>query len=186
VYAAGTIGTVGTAFASARSVNASIAAGGAQQTYDFTVPTGTTNLTVTLGNASDPGADLDVFVFDCTAGPTSCVLKGQGVGSTANETVSIASPTPGAWKSVVDPFNVPAGTTTYTYGDSFTNPAYGAVSADTAFLTRGSGSTWPVAATATALASAGAGRQLRAAVQARLDSATGPVIGSAPVTFITP
>jgi subtilisin family serine protease len=186
-YAAGTIANTGSDFASVFTANKTIAAAGPRQTVDINVPPGSTNLTVTIGNASDPGADLDLFVFDCTAGPNSCVLKGSGTGSTANETVSINNPAAGAWRAMIDPFAVPAGSTTYTYTDAITNGAlYGKVTATVAASPRGSGATWPVPASGKATASAGSGRFLRGSVNARLDSDTGAVLGSATVTFNTP
>jgi hypothetical protein len=156
----------GSAFASVFSKEATIAAVGPQQTYDITVPTGTTSLNVTIGGASDPGADLDVFVFNCTTG--TCVLANSGTGSTANESVTIPNPAAGAWKAVVDPFAVPSGSTTYTYSDALSNPAYGSVTVPAnAATTRASGETWTFDATGTALTSAGAERFLRASVAVR-------------------
>jgi subtilisin family serine protease len=184
-YAAGTIANTGSDFASVFTATKTISAAGPQQTVNINVPPGSTNLTVTIGNASDPGADLDLFVFDCTTG--SCVLKGSGTGSTANETVSIDSPAAGAWLALIDPFAVPSGSTSYTYSDAITNGAlYGRVTASVAATARTSGATWPVPASAKATATAGSGRLLRGSVNARLDSDTGAVLGSATVTFITP
>jgi len=163
-----------------RSLGATIAAGGAQQTYNITVPTGTTSLNVTIGGASDPGADLDLFVYNCTSG--TCVLAGVSAGSTANESVTVASPAPGAWKAIVDPFAVPSGSTTYTYSDALSNPAYGSVTVPANVATaRASGATWSFTATGTALSSAGTGRFLRALVSVR--EAGGTTLGSATVIF---
>jgi hypothetical protein len=168
-------------------VAGSISAGGAQQSYDITVPAGTTSLNVSLGGASDPGADLDLFVYNCTTG--TCVLAGSSTGSTANESVTVGTPAVGAWKAIVDPFAVPANTTSYTYGDSFANPAYGSVTvpANAATL-RAAGATWTFTATGTANAAAGTGRFLRASVAVRLDASNGAILGSALVIFedVTP
>ncbi len=179
-YAAVSTTQAGSAFASVRSLGATIAAGGAQQTYNITVPTGTTSLNVTIGGASDPGADLDLFVYNCTSG--TCVLAGVSAGSTANESVTVASPAPGAWKAIVDPFAVPSGSTTYTYSDALSNPAYGSVTVPANVATaRASGATWSFTATGTALSSAGTGRFLRALVSVR--EAGGTTLGSATVIF---
>ena len=184
-FAAVSTVTTASAFASVRSVNATIAAGGAQQTYPIVVPAGTTSLNVTIGGASDPGADLDLFVFNCTTG--TCVLAGSGTGSTANESVTVASPAPGNWQAVVDPFAVPSGSTAYTYTDSFANPAYGGVTTAADPASRASGATWPVTATGKANVAAGGGRFLRASVSVR-EAATNTALGSATVIFanVTP
>ncbi len=174
----------GSAFASASSQDATIAAGGAQQTYNIAVPAGTTSLNVTIGGASDPGADLDLFVYDCTAGPTHCVLMGSSTSSSANESVTISSPAVGAWKAVVDPFDVPSGSTTYTYSDSLSNPAYGSVTVPAnAATARASGATWTFDATGKALTNAGTGRFLRATVAVRLGATNGAILGSATIVF---
>jgi subtilisin family serine protease len=186
-FAAATTVQTATAFSSVRSVAGSISAGGAQQSYDIAVPTGTTQLQVTLGGASDPGADLDLFVYNCTTG--TCVLAGSSTGSTANESVTIGAPTVGAWKAIVDPFAVPGGTTTYTYSDSFASVAYGGVTVPANAPTlRAAGATWTFDATGTASNPAGTGRFLRASVAVRLDASTGPILGSALVIFedVTP
>jgi hypothetical protein len=184
-FAAVSTMTTGSAFASVRSVSATIAGGGAQQTYPIVVPAGTTSLNVTIGGASDPGADLDLFVFNCTTG--TCVLAGSGTGSTANESVTVASPAPGNWQAVVDPFAVPSGSTAYTYTDSFANPAYGSVTTPADPASRASGATWPVTASGKANVAAGSGRFLRASVAVR-EAATNIALGSATVIFanVTP
>jgi hypothetical protein len=88
---------------------------------------------------------------------------------------------------LIDPFAVPSGSTSYTYSDAITNGAlYGRVTASVAATARTSGAMWPVPASAKATATAGSGRFLRGSVNARLDSDTGAVLGSATVTFITP
>ena len=80
-----------------------------QQSRDVEVTTGTTSLRATIGNPSDPAADLDLFVFNCTTGP--CVLAGQSADGDSEESVTIANPAAGTWTIVVDGFAVPAGTT---------------------------------------------------------------------------
>ena len=184
-FAAVSTFTTTTDFASVRSVAATIAAGGAQQTYPIAVPTGTTSLNVTIGGAADPGADLDLFVFNCTTG--TCVLAGSSTGSTANESVMIGNPTAGNWLALVDPFAVPSGSTTYTYTDSFANPAYGGVTAPPDPASRASGATWSVAASGRANQAAGPSRFLRGSISVR-EGASGAALGSATVIFanVTP
>jgi hypothetical protein len=183
--------TVTPTLSSVRTIAGSIADGGPQQTIDITVPAGLSSLVVTLGGASDPGADLDIYVYDCT-GPSACVLRGSGTSSTANETVSITTGlNAGAWKAVIDPFAVPAGTTTFTYSDAFSKPtatAYGTLTtpASSAIPTpRASGASWTFDVTATANEAAGTGRFLRGTAFVRLAAPGNPVLGSAFVILET-
>ena len=80
---------------------------------------GSTSLRATIGSPSDPAADLDLFVFNCTTG--TCVLAGQSADGDSEESVTIANPAAGIWVVLVDGFAVPAGTTTYNYVDVFVN-----------------------------------------------------------------
>lgn len=190
-----TVQTAG-AFVSAFSVTntiSDVSQGGTQQFYDLQVPAGTTSLNVSLGGATDPGADLDLFLYSCPAATpagtiTGCTLRGVSAGATTVESITIAAPAAGLWRSVVDPFAVPAGSTGYTYTDTLSNPAYGSVTVPAnAPAARTLGETWTFTATGTAGASAGApGRFLRATVAVRINSATGSILGSASAIFITP
>ena len=83
----------------------------------MTVTAGSTSLRATIGNPSDPAADLDLFVFNCTSG--TCVLAGQNADGDSEESVTIANPAAGNWAVLVDGFAVPAGSTTYDYIDVF-------------------------------------------------------------------
>ena len=62
----------------------------AQQQYPINVTAGSTSLRATIGGTSDPAADLDLFVFNCTTG--SCVLAGQSADGDSEESVTIANP----------------------------------------------------------------------------------------------
>lgn len=181
-FATGNMGAGGTtALASTREEVRTIASGAAPQEVAITVPTGTSQLVVTLGNASDLQADLDVYVYDCTAGPAACIQRGSGTSSSSNERVVINSPTAGAWKAIIDPFSVPSGSTTFTYSDQFANAAYGTVTAVDPIASHASGTSWTFSASATALIPAEAGRFFRGSVNVRLDTATGFIIGTANV-----
>jgi hypothetical protein len=169
-------GAVGTPLGSAGANHNTIAAGGAQQIYDVTVPAGSTLIASQIGNASDSRADLDLFLFDCTTG--TCVLRAQSTSASANEFVSSANPAAGLWKILVDPFAVPAGTTTYDELDVITNPAFGSVSVTDPVATHGNGSSWSAPASATPAAAPAAGRFLQGFVQVKSGST---VLGSAEV-----
>ncbi len=148
-----------------------------QQVRTVSVTTGTTSLRATIGSTSDPAADLDLFVFNCTSG--TCVLVGQSADGDSEESVTIANPAVGTWAVLVDGFAVPAGTTTYNYIDVFTNPAFGSVSVTDANALRPAGASWTVPGSVTANSVPAAGRVLLGNVQVRTD--TNVLIGSGEV-----
>ena len=176
---------VGTTLGSARRGVFTIA-NLAQQQYPIAVSAGSTSLRATIGGTSDPAADLDLFVFNCTTGP--CVLAGQSADGDSEESVTIANPAAGNWVVLIDGFAVPAGTTTYNYVDVFVNPAFGSVSVTDANALRPAGSSWVVPgsvtanaapATVTANAAPAQGRVLLGNVEVRTD--TSVLVGSADV-----
>jgi hypothetical protein len=158
---------VGTTFGSAFRATPTIA-NLAQQQYPVTVASGSTSLRATIGGTSDPAADLDLFVFNCTSG--SCVLAGQSADGDSEESVTIANPAAGLWVALVDGFAVPAGTTTYNYVDVFVNPAFGSVSVTDANALRPAGSSWTVPGSVTANSAPASGRVLLGNVQVRTDA----------------
>ncbi|MGQ0848848.1 MAG: S8 family serine peptidase [Actinomycetota bacterium] len=149
-----------------------------------TVSAGSTSLRATIGSPSDPAADLDLFVFNCTTG--SCVLAGLNADGDSEESVTINNPAAGLWAVLVDGFAVPAGTTTYSYLDVFLNPAFGSVSITDANALRPSGASWTVPGSVTANAAPAAGRVLLGNVQVRTD--TNVLVGSGDVVIesVTP
>jgi hypothetical protein len=175
-FGAFTGNAVGTALGSAEAVHATIAAGGAQQQYPLTVPAGSTNVAARIGNASDTGADLDLYLFDCHTG--SCVLRASSTSATATESVSVANPAAGTWIVLVDPFAVPSGSTTYDETDVISNSAFGAVSVTDPAALHPNGSTWTAPASVTAAAAPASGRFLQGFVQVRSGS---NVLGSGEV-----
>ncbi len=139
-----------------------------QQQYPVTVTAGSTSLRATIGSPSDPAADLDLFVFNCTSG--MCVLVGQSADGDSEESVTIANPAAGLWVVLVDGFAVPAGSTTYSYVDVFTNAAFGSVSVTDANALRPAGASWTVPGSVTANAAPATGRVLLGNVQVRTDT----------------
>ena len=174
---------VGTSLGSARLGPFSIAHL-AQQQYQTVVTAGSTSLRATIGSPSDPAADLDLFVFNCTTG--TCVLAGQNADGDSEESVTIANPAAGTWVILVDGFNVPAGTTTYNYVDVFANPAFGAVSVTDANALRPSGSFWTVPGSVTANSAPASGRVLLGNVQVRTDANVLVGTGDVIVQSVTP
>jgi len=174
---------VGTTLGSARRGTFTIA-NLEQQFYDVTVTAGTTSLRATIGSPSDPGADLDLFVLNCTTG--TCVTVGQSADGDSEESVTITNPAVGLWRIFVDGFAVPAGTTTYSYIDVFANPTFGSISVTDANALRPSGASWTVPASVTANDAPASGRVLFGNVQVRTD--TNILVGSGDVVInsVTP
>jgi subtilisin family serine protease len=140
----------------------------AEQEFQVQVTPGTTRLRVTIGRPSDAAADLDLFVFDCSTG--NCVQRGVNADGDSEEQVIITTGlNPGTWVVVVDGFSVPAGTTTYSYLDVLTNPAYGTFTVTDANAPRAAGAQWTVPAVLTP-GSPGAGRSLLGHVEVRTDA----------------
>ncbi|MGW5238868.1 S8 family serine peptidase [Monashia sp. NPDC004114] len=164
--------TLGSAFRNVETI-----ANHEQKTYGVTVAPGSSSLRATIGGTSDPAADLDLFVFNCTSG--TCVLAGQSADGDSEESVTIANPAAGAWVVLVDGFAVPAGTTTYNYVDVFSNPAFGAVSVTDANALRPSATAWTVPGQVTANAVPAEGRTLIG--QVLVATSTGSVVGSGDV-----
>jgi hypothetical protein len=148
------------------------------------VTPGSTSLRATIGSASDTGADLDLFVYNCTTG--TCVLAGQSADGDSEESVTIANPAAGAWVTLVDGYAVPSGSTTFDYVDVFTNPAFGSVAVTDANALRPAGSTWTVPGTVTANSAPAAGRVLLGSVQVRTDTNVLVGTGDVVVQNVTP
>jgi hypothetical protein len=158
---------VGTTLGSARMATPTIAHG-AQAQFPVTVAAGSTSLRATIGGPSDPSADLDLFVFNCTTG--TCVQAGVNADGDSEESVTINNPAAGLWIVLVDGFDVPAGTTTYNYIDVFVNPANGSIVVTDANALRAAGSSWTVPAVVTANVIPAAGRVLYGNVEVRTDA----------------
>ncbi len=167
---------VGTTLGSANRTSQGPIATGQQHLYQVAVTAGSTSLRATIGGTSDPAADLDLFVFNCTAlgaDPLTlagCVVAGQSADGDSEESVTIANPAAGNWVVLIDGFAVPAGTTTYNYVDVFTNAAFGSVSVTDANALRAAGAVWIVPGSVTANATPAVGRVLLGNVQVRTDT----------------
>ena len=157
----------GTTFGSANRGTPTIAVG-ETQTFDFDVTAGSSSLRATIGGTSDAGADLDLYVYNCTTG--SCVLAGQAADGDSEESVTIANPAAGAWRVVVDGFAIPNGTTTFNYIDVFVNPALGSVQVTDANAVRPAGASWNVPGSVTANVAPAAGRVLYGNVRVLTDT----------------
>lgn len=115
---------------------------GEQRMFEFEVLPGSEAVLVELGAGSDPEADLDLNLFDCTDEDDGCQavrVDGDPVG---DERILLLDPEPGRWVVVVDAFDVPAGTTEVPYLDAVLNPAYGTVHTTDLPQERNAGDRW--------------------------------------------
>ena len=142
-------GPLGSSFSTRQSI-----ATGETDTYTLEVPEGATQLDVTIGNTSDPGADLDLVVY------RDGVEVGSDADGDSEERVSLTNPPAGTYTAEVIGFDVPAGTTEYDYRDVFFSPALGAVEVPDTSVTLASGATVTISGSVTARATPAAGRQL--------------------------
>ncbi|MFN8512876.1 MAG: hypothetical protein U0841_09870 [Chloroflexia bacterium] len=147
------------------------------------VAAGSSSLRATIGSTSDPGADLDLYVYNCTTGP--CVLAGQSADGDSEESVTISNPAAGFWVVLVDGFDVPAGSTTYNYVD-VSSMAFGSVSVTDANALRPAGSSWTVPGTVTANAAPASGRVLLGRVEVRTNTNVLVGVGDVIVQAVTP
>jgi hypothetical protein len=156
-----------------------------QQQFPVTVAAGSTSLRATIGSPSDPAADLDLFVFNCTSG--SCVLAGQNADGDSEESVTIANPAAGNWVVLVDGFAVPAGTTTYKYVDVFVNTAFGNIAfPDETNQLRAAGASWEALGDITVGTAPAAGRVLLGQVRVLTDANVLVGSGDVIVQSVTP
>jgi len=119
-------------------------AAGERQIFNLNLPEGAENLTVRIGDASNPNADLDLYVFQKAKG--TMVLRAKSDSNSSTETVLLDHPGGGEWSIVVDGFRVPGGSTQYKYEDVYFHSALGSVSVDDKEELRSRGANWNVAA----------------------------------------
>jgi subtilisin family serine protease len=125
---------------------------GRTHTYEVTVPQGASRLDVSIGNTTDPSADLDLTVHK----------DGEVVGSSADgdseESVVLQNPEAGTYTIEVDGYEVPAGSTEYDYRDVFFSPTLGTLSTGGTAVELGSGQSATVDGTFTVLRAPQSGR----------------------------
>jgi hypothetical protein len=129
---------------------------GERDIYDVQVPDGTETLRASIDLASDPNADLDLYLYQVVKGVA--VLRAKSDGSSATEGAVVDRPGAGPWKVVVYAYRTPGGSTEYTYEDSFFHTAFGNVTVEDEEAERGLSAEWDVNAKAKILASPQAGR----------------------------
>jgi len=120
-------GAVSTPVASAHRDHITIA-DKEQLLFEVEVLPGSTALLARAFDVSDSGADLDVYLFDCTNEEGECRAARVDGDPEGDETALVLNPAAGMWKIVVDASSVPAGSTELEYLDAVFNPVYGMVS----------------------------------------------------------
>ena len=147
----------------------------ATQTFQVEVPAGASRLDVVIGNPSDLGADLDLFVR------RNGVLVGQAADGDSEEAVSIVNPAAGTYVVEIDGFSVPAGTTAYDYRDVFFSSSLGTVDVTPTPVALGEGGTATVTGSVVANAAPAAGRALFGEMSVVTDQ--GAVVGRGSVSI---
>ena len=117
-------------------------------------------------------------MFRCNPG---CVLVGQSADGDSEESVTLNSPVAATYIVLVDGFDVPSGSTTYSYIDVLTKaPSFGSIDITDANALWPAGLSWTVPGMVTAAEAPAAGRVLAGSVQVRTDTdllvGTGQVI----------
>ncbi len=168
-----TVSPKGGPLGSAHTEKPSISTGDVLE-YTVVVPEGATRLDAAIGNTSDLGADLDLYVRD-EAGD----VVGQAADGDSEEAVSIADPAPGTYTVQVDGFDVPAGTTTFDYRDVFFSEGLGSLDVPSGAVTLAGGQSVSIGGSITPEAAAAAGRQLFG--EMNVVSTEGAVLGTGAV-----
>lgn len=140
---------------------------GAQVQVPIPVTAGAKQLRVKIGNPADLGADLDLYLFNCTSG--SCVQTASSAGGGSEEAVTINNPAAGTWVALIHAYAVPKGSTAYDYVDVFTSPSFGTLAVDDTDTARAAGATWTVPGVVTPKAVPAAGRVLLGSIEVRTD-----------------
>jgi hypothetical protein len=148
------------------------------QTYQVVVPPGTAKLMVSIGNTSDKGADLDLYVRNAAG-----AIVAQQADGDSEEAVTITNPAPGTYTVEVDGYTVAAGGTTYDYRDAVFSPAFGSLTVTSGPVALALGQSTTISGTVTALMPAEAGRQLSGLMTVR--SSAGAVLGTGVVLIGT-
>jgi hypothetical protein len=117
-------------------------AAGERKVYEIKVPPGAEELSAAISQFSDAAADVDLYLYQDVKG--LAVLRGSSTGRGAMKTVSAFSPAAGHWKVVVDAYELPSGSTSYSYNDVFNHPAFGTITVDDRPTMHESGSEWRV------------------------------------------
>lgn len=104
------------------------------------VPSGTAMLRLEVSTPDDAGADLDIYLFDCSAG--KCHPQVSATDTGPDGPLLVTAPAAGEWRVVVDGASVASGSVSYEMTDILFHPKYGAMAVTDAAATRDHSSTW--------------------------------------------
>jgi hypothetical protein len=93
--------------------------------FEIDVVPGATRIGASVDSREKTSGDVDLYLFDCTAG--ECTLRDFSAGSGSSEQVAIDSPAPGKWKVILNPFNAVDSRNNFQYKDYLTHPAFGRI-----------------------------------------------------------
>jgi hypothetical protein len=113
---------------------------GEQLQYEIDVPAGSAWLLVRTSDISDPKADLDLYLVDCTG--KECRSPRTDSDPVGDEIVTVQHPAAGKWKVVIDGASVPSGSTNFSYVDVVFNPSFGTVTTADVPRDRKPGESW--------------------------------------------
>jgi hypothetical protein len=140
---------------------------GEQIQYEIDVPEGSHSLVVRVSDVADPGADIDVYVLDCSG--DECRTAQSDSDPVGDEIVTVSNPSAGKWKVVIDGARVPSGSTTLSYLDVVFNPAFGAVTSADIMADREMGANWSAPVNTWIAGVMPAGRQPFAALAVQME-----------------
>ncbi len=136
---------VSSPLAGAREVSGTIHPG-EMQVIDIEVPPGSTSVRAELLEAATLGADLDLYLFDCTG--KRCEPRRSSNHAGVSGPVSFSDPPAGRWKVVVDAIAASSDAIAFRYRDLITNPMFGAVATSDFRAVRDVASEWRTAVSA--------------------------------------
>ncbi|WP_328460290.1 S8 family serine peptidase [Streptomyces sp. NBC_00448] len=100
---------------------------GQMTSKQITVPRDARRLEIAMGNATDPGADLDLYLV----GPTGATVGSSTHGGAA-ESIAMDDPAPGYYQVYVAGTHVPSGSTAFDIQDTVFSDSLGSVTVDDA------------------------------------------------------
>ncbi|MDT0212313.1 S8 family serine peptidase [Rothia sp. ARF10] len=151
------------------------------QKFTVTIPAGSTKFVAKIGNTSDKGADLDLFVRDAAG-----KVVAQQADGDSEEAVTLTNPAAGTYTVEVDGYAVPAGSTEYDYLDVFYSAGLGTLTVPATTTELATGASTPVTGELTVAAVPASGRQVSGEMQVL--SAAGALLGTGEVLIgsVTP
>ncbi|MEO8430656.1 MAG: S8 family serine peptidase [Acidobacteriota bacterium] len=132
-------GAASTPLAATRETREKLPARG-QTVHELDVAPGTSRIVFQVGELSDPQADVDLYLFDCTG--KNCEPRRSRVGPEGETALSLDNPAPGKWKLVVDAARTASGGVAYLYRELVFHPRYGSVSVADGPAARDVGASW--------------------------------------------